>query len=134
MLQKSSLPHKKTFSNVFQRLRETGNVKKTSRFSGRRRNIRTDNEDVVLRIIENSPEQNTRKIAAVIGASHSTVWRVLKDQQLHHYHIQKVQELQPRDFSLRLRFSRWLLQKLDQNPQFSPKILFTDEANFPKIL
>lgn len=65
-------------------------------------------------------------------AAQTTVWRVLHDQQLHPYHLLKVQAMGPEDYLPRRRFCRlWLQQELRQ-PNFGRYVLFTDEACFTK--
>lgn len=60
---------------------------------------------------ENAPENSTSKIAAMVGTSRQTVWRILGDEQLHtSAHVQIVQEL-----VLRVRFSQQLIEKLNEN-------------------
>ncbi|EFN71403.1 hypothetical protein EAG_00286, partial [Camponotus floridanus] len=69
-------------------------------------------------------------IARIEGISNSTVWTILKEQQLHPYHYQRVQELEARDFERRFNFCTWILPKITEDPDFISKILFTDEATF----
>lgn len=108
-------------------------MQKNSRFSGRQQHVRNlETVENVLERIENSPQTSTRKIAATIGVSHNTVWKILKEEQLHPYHIQRAQELLPTDFPLRIRFPQEFLEKVHVNPQFHTYVLFTDEANFSK--
>ncbi|XP_011859579.1 PREDICTED: uncharacterized protein LOC105557057 [Vollenhovia emeryi] len=44
--------------------------------------------------------------------------------------IQLVQELKPHDHAQRRTFARWALEKLDEDPLFYRKIVFSDEAHF----
>jgi hypothetical protein len=39
-----------------------------------------------------------------VGVSHSTVWRVLREQQLYPYHLQRVQALSLQDYRARVLF------------------------------
>ncbi|XP_018368842.1 PREDICTED: ATP-binding cassette sub-family A member 2-like [Trachymyrmex cornetzi] len=89
-------------------------------------------EEAVLNEIEAHPETSTRKIARTLNVSNYVIWRILKEQQLYPYHIQRVQRLLPCDFPQRLAFCQWILQKLEENPQFLSQVLFTDEANFSR--
>lgn len=59
---------------------------------------------------------------------HSTVWRILKKENLYPYHSQKVQNLLPGDSELRLNFCKWL----QENRHQVSSILFTDEASFTR--
>lgn len=55
--------------------------------------------------------------------------KVLKEQLLHPYHFQKVQELLPIDFKIGLAFCRFIQDQKIQNESFSKKSLFIDEAS-----
>lgn len=126
-------PHHSTFTRLHQRLHESGTFEKRSLDTGRHRHIRTPELEVaVLNIIEAQPETSTRKIAAELNTCASTVWRILKEQQLYPYHIQRVQALLPRDFEPRMTFSQWFHQMNMENPFFCSKILFSDEASFSR--
>lgn len=112
-------PHHSTFTRLHQRLHESGTFEKRSLDTGRHRQIRTPELEVaVLNIIEAQPETSTRKIAAELNTCASTVWRILKEQQLYPYHIQRVQALLPRDFEPRMTFSQWFHQMNMENPFF----------------
>lgn len=119
-----------TFQNVFHRSKETDTFCKDSHSSGRVRYPVMWNMKMKYLGNENAPENSTSKIAAMVGTSRQTVWRILGDEQLHtSAHVQIVQEL-----VLRVRFSQQLIEKLNENWQFlcySP-ILFMDEASFSK--
>lgn len=58
-------------------------------------------------------------------------WRILhKDLSLKAYKIQFMQELKSTDFPNRHRFSVRVLKNLEEDPLFSTKIVFNDEAHF----
>lgn len=76
-------------------------------------------------------EESIRRRSQQLGLSYATTWRILrKDLGLKAYKIQLVQELKATDLPNRFRFSRWTLDKLAEDPLFSKKILFSDEAHF----
>lgn len=127
------LPHHTTFTTIHRRLRERGNFEKRSYDSGRTREVRTAAvEEAVLNSIEEFPETSTRRIARVLNVSHSVVFRILKEQILYPYHLQRVQALMIRDFLPRVIFCQWLINMIGQAPQFLGNILFTDEASFSR--
>jgi hypothetical protein len=80
----------------------------------------------VLRRVED-PGTSVRRIAAAEGIG---VWRILHEQSLYPYHIQRVQALTPPDHRARVVYFHWLLTKCVVNPRFVANILFTDEAGF----
>lgn len=126
-------PCTQTFVSLHRRLSETGSFARVSDIPGRPRTVRTPQlEEAVLNRIEEDPETSTRKIANEVNASHQTVLRILQDQQMYPYHIQRVQALLPRDYPQRVNFCQWFLERLARNPQFLNNFFFTDEANFSK--
>lgn len=89
------------------------------------------NIGAVAESVHEDRELSIRRRSQQLGLSYSTTWRILrKDLSLKAYKIQLVQELKPTDLPNRFRFSRWALDKLAEDPLFSTKILFTDEAHF----
>uniref|UniRef100_A0A6P7GMR5 Uncharacterized protein LOC114344564 n=1 Tax=Diabrotica virgifera virgifera TaxID=50390 RepID=A0A6P7GMR5_DIAVI len=127
-------PHHSVFALIHNRLSETGMLKRNSNSTGRFRTVRNVMvEQAILDEIDVHPETSTRIIANTLNISHSSVWRVLKEQQLYPYHIQRVQALLPRDFPQRARFCEWLTHEMRQNPQFLNNVFFTDEAHFSRV-
>lgn len=53
-------------------------------------------------------------------------------EQLHPYHVQSVQELQPEDYGRCVEFSNWLLQIITEDSIFLTRILWTDEGHFTR--
>jgi hypothetical protein len=87
-----------------------------------------DAEPEILNLVEENP---SRRWAYRVGVSPYTVWRTLKEQGLHPYHIQLVQGLKPEDLLKRVRFCEWLLEK-NEEPQFIERLLTTDETTFTR--
>jgi hypothetical protein len=66
---------------------------------GHPRTVRTpDLEGAVLDTIEEKPSSSTCTTMRDLQIHHSTVWRVLKEQQLYPFHLQKVQALTAEDY------------------------------------
>lgn len=126
-------PNFKTFTAVYERLRRTGTFKSDKKDTGRDRSIRSvELEDDILQQIEETPTTSTRVIAQNFGCSKSTAWRILHDEKLHPFKLQKVQALNPQDFPHRVECSRWFLTKDIEEPGFLENVLFTDEASFTR--
>ena len=68
----------------------------------------------------------------LLGLSYSTVQRTLKELKFHAYHFVRVHELLERDYPRRIRYCRWLLQRIQEDEQFLTKILWSDESTFGK--
>ena len=89
-------------------------------------------EEEVLERVGNDPSTSTRAIAHAMGSNQSSVLRVLQEQNLHAYHLQKELGLGSNDFAPRVRFFQWFLQRSVVNPAFPAQVLFTDEACFTR--
>ena len=64
--------------------------------------------DNILHAVQRSLRTSTRRIARQLRVSQSNVWRLLHDEGLYPYHLQRVQDLQPDDYNTRVQFCRWL--------------------------
>lgn len=127
------IPDARMFSRIHIRLHETGSLSIDNSSKGAHSTMRTPElEEAVLNTVEEHPETSTRKIAVMLNVSHFLIWKIIVDNLLYPFHIQRVQALLPRDFPSRLNFCRWFLEKLAEDPLFKSKILFTDEANFSR--
>lgn len=126
-------PDRKTFAAVFRRLAETGSLLPNVDGKGKQREIRTPElEENVLQRVGEEPNVSTRQLGKTLRVGHATVWRILKEQLLHPYHLQRVQALGPADFPARLAFCNWFLQKHIRSPAFVSSVIFTDEATFSR--
>src|SRR5678816_3181528 len=101
--------HHTMFARLHQRLRENGTLRPRC-IGGRPRNTRTPAfEEEVLERVANDPSTSTRAIAYAMGLNQSSILRVLQEQSLHAYHLQKVQGLGQSDFEPSVRFARWFM-------------------------
>jgi hypothetical protein len=67
------------------------------------RNNVNDEEDI-LREFERNPGNSVRRVAATLGLSQYLVHRTLRQNGLHPYHYQRVQQLLPADEQRRVFF------------------------------
>ena len=90
------------FSNqevLHRQLCETGSFCSARSNAGRAKFNRTVAvEDKILDMVAEHPNTSTRAVASQIEVSPSTTWRVLKDESMHPFHVQRVHELTQRDF------------------------------------
>lgn len=122
-------PNEKTFIDVHRRLREGGMFKKNNA-RGRHVTMTPQQEENILDFVQRNPRESIRRTALRFRLSSSSVGRFLKKQNLHPYHMQKVQELLPGDLHKRVAFCQTMINYHENNPQFCRQILFTDEATF----
>uniref|UniRef100_A0AAZ1XQX5 Transposase Tc1-like domain-containing protein n=1 Tax=Oreochromis aureus TaxID=47969 RepID=A0AAZ1XQX5_OREAU len=95
-----------TVSKLLAKIRETGSVLDLPK-CGRKKTVTNEETSVaVLASFSKSPQHST------------------------HRKLQLLQQLNEDDPDRRTEFAEWAKQKLEQDPQFTQKILFSDEANF----
>lgn len=127
------VPNHQTFANIVRRLRENGSLKPRTSDCGRKRTTRTaDTEEQILERVEEDSKVSCRRLGLQLAVPKSVVHDVLKEQLLHPYHVKKVQDLLPVDPESRLTFCNFIQNQLEENPNFSRTILFTDEASFTR--
>ncbi|GBN69317.1 hypothetical protein AVEN_175128-1 [Araneus ventricosus] len=85
------VPNRKMFERLHRCLRETGSIVTGMHARRRGRSVRTPQviEDIMQRV-EDRPDISTREVSRTVNVIHSIVWRVLRDEGLHPYHVQKV--------------------------------------------
>ncbi|KAL1281045.1 hypothetical protein QQF64_015645 [Cirrhinus molitorella] len=84
----------------------------------------------VLASFSKSPQRSTRRMSLESGISRTSLRRILATHKWHPYKLQLLQHLNEDDPDRRTEFAEWAKQKLEQDLQFTQKILFSDEANF----
>lgn len=126
-------PNRAVFSEAFRRLRENGSFAQAPRAMGIFAALVDDHRtEEVLDHFDTDPETSTRRAAAELGIPRMTVWRTLKADGRYPYHKQKTQELLPEDYPKRIQYCEWLLLQQAEDPRFTNKILWTDEATFTR--
>lgn len=112
------IPSPNTIRAAARHFYETGNVIPTYCNAGRPpRSVR-------------NPRTSTRKVGQELRISHVLVHKVLRDDKVHPYHFQKVQQLLPRDFVVRREFCTKFIVDATANPVFPCRIFYTDECIF----
>lgn len=130
---KRSAPTRKTILRVCESFIKDASVLNRNKCnSGRKKSKRTPTViKMVKDVIERDPSKSTRKVAQEVGTSHTTVRKILKkDLQLKPYKPPDHQELTAGDEKQRLTFSRWLKEKMTEDPNFLKSVWFSDEAHF----
>ena len=96
-------PDNNVILRCIRRARETGTLLLD------RRNIavpmhRVADEERIMRAFEENPRNSVRRVAGMLGLSRYVVHRVLRQNGMHPYHHQRVQQLLPRDHEQRVYF------------------------------
>ncbi|EZA48413.1 hypothetical protein X777_13813 [Ooceraea biroi] len=98
-------PSKNTIMRCVQRARETGSLQpRRNDMCNARQHIRADDEERIVRMFEENPGNSVRRAAHALGYSRYVVHRTLRQNALHPYHFQRVQQLLPRDAEQRIYF------------------------------
>lgn len=125
-------PNRKTFVNIHRHLCDYGTFATRTGDRGRPRTTTPAEEEEILNTVDGNPEISTRQLAQQLSLSYSTIWKVLREQQLYPYHLQCVQALTPMDYPARIAFCQWFLEKCAAKPNFCAFVIFTDEAQFTR--
>lgn len=124
-------PHHSTFRTIHRNLLEYGNLK-GKKNSGRNARIPIETEEEILDRVAENPSISTRELGLQFGVSNSAAWKILREQNLYPYHLQKVHALLPVDYPLRANFCVWLLNKNVEDVQFVSNLMTTDECVFSR--
>lgn len=97
-------PDHKVILRCVQRAKETGSLLLNRRNAGAAVNIRVNEEERILQEFEENPGTSIRSVARLLELSRYAVHRTLRQNELHPYHYQRVQQLLPRDAEQRIYF------------------------------
>lgn len=84
----------------------------------------------ILGMVIMNPHISQRQISRELNVSPATVSRILRANHIHPYHISINQELFDNDKILRVTFCRWAVDKIQLDPTFFSRVMFSDEATF----
>lgn len=86
----------------------------------------------MLQRFADNPRNSTRLVGGEVGCSQTTVVKILHDNNLHPFKLQKVQELRPGDDLRRLEFCNLVELEEEARPNFLRSVLVTDEKGFSR--
>lgn len=124
-------PTEHTIGNVVRKFEQTGSVADIHRPT-HHRNVRShENIAAVAESVEEDPTTSINRRSQQLGLSYGSLWRILHlDLHLHPYKVRLAQKLERGDHGMRRAYVEWVLQKQQENADFSNQIFFTDEAHF----
>ena len=82
------VPHRRTDVQAVQRIADTGNVMPSQSNAGRAPDLRS--EERILQLVREEPSRSSRQIVAMVGVSHSTGLKTLREDLQRPYHLQRV--------------------------------------------
>lgn len=125
------VPYPSTFAAVDRKIREKGTLLANAIVPERQRPVRSpDLEEAVLNSVEENPNTSVRRLSSEFEVSRSTIHRILQEQLLYPYRLNRIHEILPQDCDARSNFCHWLLDRQNEDNRFVRRILMTDEASF----
>ena len=122
------IPSRGVFTRINQTLRDTACLPSVAVRSEKEVVRKINTRENILQMVQRSPRLSTRRMACCIGVSRMQVWRNVHEEDLYHYHDQRVQHLEPCDHAQRMELCRWITA----HPELLSVILLTDEASFTR--
>ncbi|GFU75960.1 DUF4817 domain-containing protein [Trichonephila clavipes] len=121
-----------TTARGVQRLHKTGSCyRRIPSFRATPSSLRISAEDV-LGYAPAHPESSVRDISKACSYSKSTVWNILHTCIAYPYRPVLAQELMPGDQERRFDSCNFVLNTLDENPDFFNEVLWSDECQFSR--
>lgn len=131
ILSRNHVPAVCTIQRLVAVFEETGSVVNRSRPPAPRSARSLENIAAVRESVAEMPGTSIRHRSQELGLSRSSLHTILrKDLHLHPYKIQLTQALQPADHERRRNYSNWMLEAIENDPEFWKKIIMSDEAHF----
>lgn len=120
-----------TVKRLIAKFRNTGSIG-DAKHTGRPKTRRSDvNIEAVRDSVGENPRTSIRRRGQELQISRSSLQRILtEDLRLHAYKVQLTQELKPNDHAQRREFVEWIIEHQQVDPDFSKKIILSDEAHF----
>ncbi|KAJ8945237.1 hypothetical protein NQ318_011218 [Aromia moschata] len=107
------LPPISGVSKIEKQFRERGHVRHLKKNPP---NKLSDNQKLdVMLMLEENPHTSSRQTASVLNISHSSILRVLTENQMHPYKLVPTNELTEDDFDRRIFFCEQMMQIIDDN-------------------
>ncbi|XP_071053573.1 uncharacterized protein [Onthophagus taurus] len=117
-------------SKTLKRFKKTGHVKDIPQCGPP--NVAT-NEDMrqgVLEEITDNPHTSIRQLALNFDVSTGSIQNILKKEKQHPYKPALLQELSEDDFDRRVQLCEEMMRRINDDPNFINKIIFSDEPIF----
>lgn len=120
------------FKRIQNNFRDFGSTLKRSRNLPRPVTSNEENETNVLAYFYANPRSSIRSAEEDLGITFSSIQRILEKYNMHDYKFTSVQAMKPQDGPHRVEFCEMLLIRIQEDPHFLSKIIWTDESKFSK--
>ncbi|KAJ8910771.1 hypothetical protein NQ315_008892 [Exocentrus adspersus] len=89
---------------------------------------REGQENIVLELVRENPNTSCRQIEATGGVNRCKTHKILKKHKFRPYKTRLIHHLYPTDPDRRLQFCNWFVNKCNQEPDFTRRVIWTDES------
>ncbi|KAJ8936860.1 hypothetical protein NQ318_016039 [Aromia moschata] len=117
-----------TVSKIGKQFRKRGHVQQLKKTPPNK--LSDDQKLDVMLTLEENPHTSSRQTASTLNISHSSILRVLTENQMHPYKLVPTNELAEDDFDRRIIFCEQMMQMIDDNTLQIENILFSNEFIF----
>lgn len=122
-------PSRRTINLWYQSYTDRGSH--SHRGGNGRPTIGDDKQNQIEEMFQADPRRSLREVGAVVGVHHTTVWHFLRNKlKLYPYRLQIGQQLSETDKNNRVTFAQLCKERLQENPNFLKRIVFSDECIF----
>lgn len=80
--------------------------------------------------VEENPTNSLTQFAEVTGKSRSSCYKAIRKEKYKSFKVRNVQELLPNDYFLRMQFCEQWMERINNDPTITNKIIFSDESTF----
>ncbi|KAJ8944463.1 hypothetical protein NQ318_012523 [Aromia moschata] len=112
-----------TVSKIDKQFRERGHVRQHKKNPFNK--LSDDQKLDVMLMLEENPHTSSRQTASALNISHSSILRVLTENQMHPYKLVPTNELAEDNFDRRILLCEQMTQLIDNK-----NVLFSDESTF----
>lgn len=123
-------PNQTTVMRTYARFRETGSVAYQRRGVSLPRAHEPEGDVVTLAALATNSRMSVRAGALMTGIPRETVRRTIKKYGYRSYKDNLHQRLEAGDKERRMQFASAIIEKEDEEPGFTSRIIFTDEKTF----
>jgi hypothetical protein len=124
------VPTRQAIYNLNKRFQHHGSVNDLPRSGRPRTSLTEENLTTVTKPCVQSPKKSIRKTSAEFIIPPTGVCRIVKALKLKAYRPHLLQMLTEDDFDRRIEFCEWFSIRCEAEPDFTRRILWTDEASF----
>ncbi|KAJ8956955.1 hypothetical protein NQ318_014375 [Aromia moschata] len=117
-----------TISKIEKQFREHGHVRQLKKNPPNK--LSDDQRLDVMLMLEENPHMSSRQTASALNISHSSILRVLTENEMHPHKLVPTNELAEDDFDRRILFCEQMMQMIDDNTLQIENVLFSDESTF----